>query len=177
MQAADTVPCLRSTPAFIDDVVPLHDHPEMAWLQLGLKPKTERVLRELLRSLREGRAVSALWSSESSQAAVQIACLLARDVGSRVLHVQLQQAAAPGFRELEIQLDRLFELTEDQRSILVLDRMDTLLCSRDEFRRQRFESYLLKRLARHQGAAIVVMPQHKRINPRLVRRLHFALAV
>lgn len=152
-------------------------YPRLALNHVQLKPKTKKVLDELLRNIREGRPVHSLWSSASSQAALQLACLLAHDTGSRVLRVRLQHSSYPDFRELEGQLDRLFQLTEDQGSILVLDRPDSLLCSRDKLCRRHFEDYLLRRLEQHRGTVIVIMPQHKRLNPRLTRRLHFALAV
>lgn len=174
MQIADAISDPEHSTAVARSAAP---GTELSWQYMKLRPKTEKDLSELLRSIRAGRAVSALWSSESSQNAVHIACLLARDAGCRVLHVRVQQASYPNFRELEAQLDRLFDLTADQGSILVLDQVDALLCSRDNLCRKRFENYLLGRLERQQGTAIVVMPQHKRVNPRLVRRLHFALAI
>lgn len=152
-------------------------NPNRSWHYVDFKAKTRKALGELLRSMQAGRAVSALWSVESSQCALQVARLIAQAAGCRVLHVRLQQAARPDMRELEAQLDGLFRLMEDQGSILVLDQADALLCSRDSLCRQRFETYLMGRLQEHQGTVIVVMPPHKRVNPRLVRRLHFALAL
>lgn len=156
---------------------PIWQSAELSWQYMKLRPKTDKDLGELLRSVKAGRAVSALWSSASSRSAVHVACLLARAAQCRVLHVRLPQTAGLNFRELEAQLDRLFDLTADQGGILVLDQVDTLLCSRDDLCRQRFENYLLRQLQRQKGITIVLMPQHKRVNPRLVRRFHFALAM
>ncbi|MBT2188103.1 ATP-binding protein [Sphingobium nicotianae] len=102
---------------------------------------------------------------------------IARRLGRPVYRIDLASIASKYIGETEKALDRLFDATQAQSAILLLDEADALFGKRSEVRdaHDRYAnievSYLLQRLEAYQGVVILAANARANLDPAFLRRL------
>ena len=106
---------------------------------------------------------------------------LARDLGRDLLRIDLSRVVSRYIGETEKNIDRIFADAEVKGAVLVFDEADALFGKRTEVKdaHDRYAnlevSYLLERMERFKGLAILATNRKKDLDEAFLRRLRFAV--
>ena len=106
-----------------------------------------------------------------------MATALAHELERPLYRVDLQRVTGKYIGETEKNLQKVFDAAERQRVVLLFDEADALFGKRSEVKdsHDRYAnielSYLLERLERYQGVAILTTNRKSRMDRALLRRL------
>lgn len=169
--------------------------PSAGWGQLVLPPGHLLQLREAVSRLhlqgkvlddwgflegrRGARGVRMLFAGPSGTGKTLSAEVLARELNMDLLVVDLSRVVSKWIGETEKNLAEVFETAERARAVLFFDEADSLFGKRTEVsdahdRYANMETaYLLSRLERYDGMAILATNLRQNIDPAFTRRLEF----
>jgi hypothetical protein len=167
--------------------------PSVAWSDLVLPPVVEQQLRELTARARHrdrvvgewrmgtkgarGLGISALFAGDSGTGKTMSAEVLAGDLGFDVYVIDLSTVVDKYIGETEKNLDRIFTEADRVNGILLFDEADALFGKRSEVKdaRDRYANvevaYLLQRIERFDGLAILTTNLRSNVDEAFVRRL------
>ena len=174
----------RGKPVGVDlaSEVPRTDH---GWSDLALSAKTRGLLDQVIaafrrppgRRVRERRTGSAvLISGTSGSDRIMAAQLVAKELGSMLLRVDLTRVVSKYIGETEKNLDAIFIRAEASGAVLFFDEADALFGKRPEVKdsHDRYANieirYLLQRLEEHAGLVILATNRKQAIDPAFLRR-------
>jgi AAA+ superfamily predicted ATPase len=188
--------CLEQSRMQIDDLA-VRIVPQATWDDLVLPDEMTSTLREIGQHLRHrgavhetwgfargnvrGQAITALFAGPSGTGKTLAAEVIARDVGLDLYHVDLSQVVDKYVGETEKRLRRIFDAAEQGGAILLFDEADALFGKRGEIERgtDRWAnlevSYLLQRMERYRGLAILTTNTKGAIDNAFLRRLRFVV--
>lgn len=127
--------------------------------------------------VRYGKGMIALLSGPPGTGKTMIAGVVARELQLELYQVDLSQVVSKWAGETEKQLGRVFDLAERTQAVLLFDEADSLFGKRGEVNdaRDRYANltvnYLLQRLERYPGVAILTTNKEAALDDALQRRL------
>ena len=127
----------------------------------------------------DGRGVTALFAGESGTGKTMAAHMIASDLAADLYAIDLSQLVSKYIGETEKNLDAAFEEAEQAGAVLLFDEADALFGKRSAVsdahdRYANIEvAYLLQRLQRFTGLAILTTNVPDNIDPAFARRLSF----
>jgi hypothetical protein len=167
--------------------------PSVGWEDLVLPPVVEQQLRELVARARHrervvgewrmgtkgarGLGITALFCGDSGTGKTMSAEVLAGDLGFDVYVIDLSTVVDKYIGETEKNLDRIFTEADRVNGILLFDEADALFGKRSEVKdaRDRYANvevaYLLQRMERFDGLAILTTNLRSNVDEAFVRRL------
>ncbi|HYO43128.1 MAG TPA: ATP-binding protein [Candidatus Limnocylindrales bacterium] len=167
--------------------------PSVAWEDLVLPPVVEQQLRELTARARHrervvgdwrmgtkgarGLGITGLFAGDSGTGKTMSAEVLAGDLGFDVYVIDLSTVVDKYIGETEKNLDRIFTEADRVNGILLFDEADALFGKRSEVKdaRDRYANvevaYLLQRMERFDGLAILTTNLRANVDEAFVRRL------
>lgn len=125
--------------------------------------------------------VAALFAGPSGTGKTLAAEVVAADLGVDVYKIDLANLVSKYIGETEQNLSRVFDAAEASNVVLFFDEADALLGRRSEVsdahdRYANIEvAYLLQRLERYEGVAVLATNLLKNIDPAFMRRLHLVI--
>jgi hypothetical protein len=128
-----------------------------------------------------GHGISALFGGPSGTGKTMAAQVVARALGLELLRVDLAGVVNKYIGETEKRLRELFDACEDSNTVLFFDEADALFGNRTQVREanDRFANieidYLLQRIERFDGVAILATNRRQDLDPAFVRRLRFVI--
>ena len=128
-----------------------------------------------------GMGISALFGGASGTGKTMAAQVLARALGLDLLRVDLAGVVNKYIGETEKKLREVFDACEDSDAILFFDEADALFGNRTQVKdaHDRFANieidYLLQRIERFDGVAILATNRRQDLDPAFVRRLRFVI--
>ena len=128
-----------------------------------------------------GHGISALFGGPSGTGKTMAAQVLARALGLDLLRVDLAGVVNKYIGETEKRLREVFDACEDSEAILFFDEADALFGNRTQVKdaHDRFANieidYLLQRIERFDGIAILATNRRQDLDPAFVRRLRFVV--
>lgn len=128
-----------------------------------------------------GHGISALFGGPSGTGKTMAAQVLARALGLDLLRVDLAGVVNKYVGETEKRLREVFDACEDADAILFFDEADALFGNRTQVKdaHDRFANieidYLLQRIERFDGVAILATNRRQDVDPAFVRRLRFVV--
>jgi hypothetical protein len=128
-----------------------------------------------------GHGISALFGGPSGTGKTMAAQVLARSLGLDLLRVDLAGVVNKYIGETEKKLREVFDACEDSGAILFFDEADALFGSRTQVKdaHDRFANieidYLLQRIERFDGVAILATNRRQDLDTAFVRRLRFVI--
>jgi hypothetical protein len=128
-----------------------------------------------------GHGISALFGGPSGTGKTMAAQVLARSLGLDLLRVDLAGVVNKYVGETEKKLREVFDSCEDCGALLFFDEADALFGTRTEVKdaHDRFANieidYLLQRIERFDGVAILATNRRQDLDPAFVRRLRFVI--
>ena len=164
--------------------------------ELILPPAQQRQFEELVTAMRTlsrvharwgtGRVwneagISALFAGPPGTGKTMAAEILAARLGIPMLRVDLSQVVNKYIGETEKNLRRLFDAVEESDSLLFLDEADVLFGARMQVRNANDKfanmeaAYLLQRMERFRGLAILATNRRKDLDEAFFRRLRFVI--
>lgn len=159
----------------------LLDPAESDWEDLELSPRATKTVREIARRISDGKRVAALFSGPAGAGKTRAASLIARELDRQVIHVDLSHLPNDRPAETERVLDAVFESVDPDSTVLLFDEAEALfgasVATHPDDPPTQTEQHFLDRIAHFAGLAIVATHHCRRIDPRLVRRLHFTLKI
>jgi ATPase family associated with various cellular activities (AAA) len=172
-------------------------HPAAGWSQLVLPPDRLAQLREALDRLRHqvvvlddwgflagrpgARGVRMLFAGPPGTGKTLSAEVLAGELGVDLLVVDIARVVSKWIGETEKNLAEVFDVAERAQCVLFFDEADALFGRRTEVsdahdRYANLETaYLLARLERFEGLAVLATNLRQNIDPAFMRRLEFAV--
>src|ERR1035437_5030616 len=132
---------------------------------------------------KRGPSFRVLFTGPNKEARFSAARVLARELQLDLYRVDLSAVVNKYIGETEKNLRRLFEAAEDGGAILFFDEADALFGKRSEVKdsHDRYANihidYLLQRIEKYRGLAILTTNQKKNLDPALLRRLQFIIPV
>jgi hypothetical protein len=167
--------------------------PSVTWDDLVLPPVVEQQLRELTARARHrdrvvgewrmgtkgarGLGVTALFAGDSGTGKTMSAEVVAGDLGFDVYVIDLSTVVDKYIGETEKNLDRIFTEADRVNGVLLFDEADALFGKRSEVKdaRDRYANvevaYLLQRMERFDGLAILTTNLRANVDEAFVRRL------
>ncbi len=167
--------------------------PSVGWDDLVLPPVVEQQLRELTARARHrdrvvgewsmgvkgsrGLGITALFAGDSGTGKTISAEVLAGDLGFELYVIDLSTVVDKYIGETEKNLDRIFTEADRVNGILLFDEADALFGKRSEVKdaRDRYANvevaYLLQRMERFDGLAILTTNLRSNVDEAFVRRL------
>ncbi len=167
--------------------------PSVGWEDLVLPPVVEQQLRELVARARHrervvgewrmgtkgarGLGITALFCGDSGVGKTMSAEVLAGDLGFDVYVIDLSTVVDKYIGETEKNLDRIFTEADRVNGVLLFDEADALFGKRSEVKdaRDRYANvevaYLLQRMERFDGMAILTTNLRSNVDEAFVRRL------
>jgi len=167
--------------------------PSVGWEDLVLPPVVEQQLRELVARARHrervvgewrmgtkgarGLGITALFCGDSGTGKTMSAEVLAGDLGFDVYVIDLSTVVDKYIGETEKNLDRIFTEADRVNGVLLFDEADALFGKRSEVKdaRDRYANvevaYLLQRMERFDGMAILTTNLRSNVDEAFVRRL------
>lgn len=141
---------------------------------LAIMPAATAALADMppicrLKSVVQGSAY-ALFTGGARQEKATTARALADSLGLEFIRVDLSRLVSENTGETERNLDRIFDQADSRGALLFLDEADTLMGRRSEVKdaRDRYAnvetSYLLQRVERYEGMAVLVTNLKKNID-------------
>jgi hypothetical protein len=128
-----------------------------------------------------GHGIAALFGGPSGTGKTMAAQVLARALGIELLRVDLAGVVNKYIGETEKKLREVFDAFEDSGALLFFDEADALFGMRTQVKdaHDRFANieidYLLQRVERFDGVAILATNRRKDLDPAFVRRLRFVV--
>jgi MoxR-like ATPase len=128
-----------------------------------------------------GHGIAALFGGPSGTGKTMAAQVLARALGIELLRVDLAGVVNKYIGETEKKLREVFDACEDSGALLFFDEADALFGMRTQVKdaHDRFANieidYLLQRVERFDGVAILATNRRKDLDPAFVRRLRFVV--
>ncbi len=123
--------------------------------------------------------VAALFTGPPGTGKTMAAQVIATDLGLDLFAIDLSMVVSKYIGETEKNLERLFEAATDSNAVLFFDEADALFGKRTLVRdaHDRYAnvetSYLLQRMERHEGVAILATNLRQNLDDAFIRRLHF----
>ena len=150
--------------------------------QLGLMIARVKHAYQVLESWRfarhlPGPGVAALFSGAPGTGKTMVAGIIARTLGLELYQVDLSQIVSKWIGETEKQLDAVFSAAETGHAMLLFDEADALFAKRTEVKgaTERYANlevnFLLQRIERFAGVAILTTNLDGSLDPALRRRL------
>jgi hypothetical protein len=180
----------------LDDLARKID-PIATWESLVLAPSALATLHELVRQLEHrhtvheqwglargdarGQAITALFHGPSGTGKTHAAEILARAANLDLFHIDLSQVVDKYVGETEKRLRRIFDAAERGGAVLLFDEADALFGKRGTIERgtDRWAnievSYLLQRMERYHGLAILTTNAKDSLDQAFMRRLRFVV--
>jgi SpoVK/Ycf46/Vps4 family AAA+-type ATPase len=159
----------------------LLDPAHQDWEELELSPRATKTVREIARRINDGKRVAALFSGPAGAGKTRTASLIARELDRQVIHIDLSQFSNERPTETEKALDAVFQSADPDSTVLLFDEAEALFGrsgpSHPDDPPSSTEKHFLDRIAEFAGLAIVATHQCRRIDPQLVRRLHYTIRV
>ncbi len=171
--------------------------PKARWSSLVLPPERERQLREAVNRLREqarvldewgflrgrpgARGVRLLFAGPPGTGKTLAAEVMANELAVDLLLVDISRVVSKWIGETEKNLAAVFDTAEKSRAVLFFDEADALFGKRTEIsdahdRYANLETaYLLARLERFDGLAILATNLRNNMDPALARRMEFSI--
>jgi Winged helix domain, variant/ATPase family associated with various cellular activities (AAA) len=171
--------------------------PEAGWSALILPVEVEAQLHELAARARQrervlddwgiggrtarGRGISALFAGESGTGKTLAAEVITRELGLDLYVIDLSTVVDKYIGETEKNLDRIFAEADRVNGVLLFDEADALFGKRSEVRdaRDRYANvevaYLLQRMERFDGLAVLTTNLRANLDPAFSRRLDVIL--
>ncbi len=172
-------------------------HPTATWDSLVLPDETRRRLREAAERLRHqslvldewnflagrpgARGVRVLLSGPPGTGKTLSAEVLAHELGVDLLLVDIARIVSKWIGETEKNLSEVFDAAERSQAVLFFDEADALFGRRTEVsdahdRYANLETaYLLTRLERFEGLAVLSTNLRQNVDPAFIRRLEFVI--
>ena len=128
-----------------------------------------------------GQGISALFGGPSGTGKTMAAQVMARSLGLDLLRVDLAGVVNKYIGETEKKLREVFDVCEDSGALLFFDEADALFGNRTQVKdaHDRFANieidYLLQRIERFDGVAILATNRRQDLDPAFVRRLRFVV--
>ena len=128
-----------------------------------------------------GQGISALFGGPSGTGKTMAAQVMARSLGLELLRVDLAGVVNKYIGETEKKLREVFDACEDSGALLFFDEADALFGNRTQVKdaHDRFANieidYLLQRIERFDGVAILATNRRQDLDPAFVRRLRFVI--
>ncbi|HLY57845.1 MAG TPA: ATP-binding protein [Stellaceae bacterium] len=128
-----------------------------------------------------GQGISALFGGPSGTGKTMAAQVIARSLGLDLLRVDLAGVVNKYIGETEKKLREVFDACEDSGAVLFFDEADALFGNRTQVKdaHDRFANieidYLLQRIERFDGVAILATNRRQDLDPAFVRRLRFVI--
>ena len=128
-----------------------------------------------------GQGISALFCGPSGTGKTMAAQVMARSLGLELLRVDLAGVVNKYIGETEKKLREVFDACEDSGALLFFDEADALFGNRTQVKdaHDRFANieidYLLQRIERFDGVAILATNRRNDLDPAFVRRLRFVV--
>jgi MoxR-like ATPase len=128
-----------------------------------------------------GHGISALFGGPSGTGKTMAAQVLARALGIELLRVDLAGVVNKYIGETEKKLREVFDACEDSGALLFFDEADALFGMRTQVKdaHDRFANieidYLLQRIERFDGVAVLATNRRQDLDPAFVRRLRFVI--
>ncbi len=170
--------------------------PRFSEADLMLPPKQTRQLQEIIRAMRmlttvhydwgteqvwNESGLSALFAGPPGTGKTMAAEVIAHELGLPLTRIDLSQVVNKYIGETEKNLRRLFDAAEASDVILFFDEADSLFGKRTEVKdaHDRYAnlevSYLLERMERFKGLAILATNRKKDLDEAFLRRLRFLI--
>jgi vesicle-fusing ATPase len=170
--------------------------PRFSEADLMLPPKQTRQLREIIRAMQmlttvhydwgteqvwNESGLSALFAGPPGTGKTMAAEVIAHELGLPLSRIDLSQVVNKYIGETEKNLRRLFDAAEASDVILFFDEADSLFGKRTEVKdaHDRYAnlevSYLLERMERFKGLAILATNRKKDLDEAFLRRLRFLI--
>ena len=170
--------------------------PRFALADLMLPPKQTRQLQEVIQAMRSLTTVHYEWGTERAWSESGLSALfagppgtgktmcaevIAAELGLPMYRIDLSQVVNKYIGETEKNLRRLFDAAESSDVILFFDEADSLFGKRTEVKdaHDRYAnlevSYLLERMERFKGLAILASNRKKDLDEAFLRRLRFLI--
>jgi AAA+ superfamily predicted ATPase len=171
--------------------------PRYGWDQLVLPDEARGQLRDLCRRVTHGRTVwqdwgfeaafprsrglAALFAGPSGTGKTMAGEVVAHQVGLDLYTVDLSTVVSKYIGETEKNLERIFDAAAHADAILMFDEAEALFGKRSEVRdaHDRYANietaYLLQRMERHQGVAILATNLRHHLDEAFLRRLQFVV--
>jgi hypothetical protein len=167
------------------------------WNSLVLPPATTAHLQEIAAAARgralvmgewgmaagdRGRGLAVLFSGPSGTGKTTAAEVIARELDLDLWRVDLATTVSKWIGETEKNLKKIFDAAAAGGAILFFDEADALFGKRSEVKdaRDRYANieidYLLQRMERHQGLAILATNRKGDLDPAFLRRLRHVVA-
>ncbi len=128
-----------------------------------------------------GLGIASLFGGPSGTGKTMAAQVLARVLGLELLRVDLAGVVNKYVGETEKKLREVFDACEDSNALLLFDEADALFGKRTQVRdaHDRFANieidYLLQRIERFDGIAILATNRRQDLDPAFIRRLRFVI--
>ena len=138
-------------------------------------------MNEHLRQLVEARRGVALFHGPSGTGKTMAAVVIARELGTNLLRVDLASVISKYIGETEKHLDAVFNDAERSGSVLLIEEADALFGKRSEVKdsHDRYAnievSYLLQRIEAFSGLVILTTNTRQNIDEAFLRRLRFVI--
>jgi len=150
---------------------------------LGRKRHASIVYDEwgLANRIRYGKGMIALFSGPPGTGKTMVAGVIARELAMDLYRVDLSQVVSKWAGETEKQLAQIFDIAERTQAVLLFDEADSLFAKRGttEGGHDRFANltvnYLLQRLERYPGVAVLTTNKEESLDEALQRRLSLHL--
>jgi len=134
------------------------------------------------RRLSQGKGTSVLFSGPSGTGKTMAAEIIAHELGLDLYRIDLATVVSKYIGETEQNLERIFSAADDANGVLLFDEADALFGKRSEVRdsHDRYAnleiSYLLQRIERYNGIAILASNLRQNLDDAFIRRLAFMVA-
>jgi hypothetical protein len=175
-----------------------HIVPEAGWDQIVLPPAQLEALHRIAQQVRHRRTVfeswgmrsgagqgsgtTALFAGPSGTGKTLAAEVLAGELGFDLYRVDLSAVVSKYIGETEKNLRRVFDSADEGSAVLLFDEADALFGRRTEVKdsHDRFAnievSYLLQRMERYEGLAILTTNMPEAVDPAFQRRIRFVVS-
>ncbi len=126
-------------------------------------------------------SVLALFSGSSGTGKTMAAEIIARELGTRVVPVNLKQVASKYIGETEKNFDRAFEAAQEKGSVLLLDEAGALFGKTSEVKdgHERYSNlevnYLLAKIEAYRGLVILASERKVNLDPKITCRVKYVL--
>ena len=152
---------------------------------IGRKKYEDQVYRVwgLDKKISYGKGLIALFSGPPGTGKTLLAGLIANQLGLAMYQVDLSSVLSRWIGETEKALNRVFDQAERAHAVLLFDEADALFAKRTEVddARDRYANvlvnFLLQRLERYSGVAILTTNKESYLDPALQRRLSLHLSL
>jgi AAA+ superfamily predicted ATPase len=166
-----------------DDVILPEEAASRVRELIARKRFEDRVYRQwdLDRSIGYGKGIVALFSGPPGTGKTLLAGLIAKELGFELYQVDLSQIFSRWIGETEKALGKVFDQAERAHAVLLFDEADALFAKRTEVEdsRDRYANvavnFLLQRLERYSGVAVLTTNKDSYLDEALRRRLSLHL--